>query len=108
MIRVPRMHAFPWQTAELTLMRSFQFSIHSMVSRLSERGHADVSITPDKSGSRLKSGMALGRITRAAELHGAGGGSPFSSEEWSTHPLADITPASNQRYSLVILLSEQH
>src|SRR4051812_18531835 len=37
MIRVPRMHAFPWHTAEFTLMRSFQFSIDSMVSRSEER-----------------------------------------------------------------------
>ena len=31
MIRVPRMHAFPWQTAGSTVMRSFQFSIDSML-----------------------------------------------------------------------------
>src|SRR5262249_5650766 len=33
MIRVPRMHALPWQTAGLTLIRSFQFSIDSILSR---------------------------------------------------------------------------
>jgi hypothetical protein len=27
------MHAFPWHTAEFTLMRSFQFSLDSMVWR---------------------------------------------------------------------------
>jgi hypothetical protein len=33
MIRVPRMQAFPWQTARSTLTRSFQFSIALIISR---------------------------------------------------------------------------
>jgi len=37
MILVPRMHALPWQTAGLTLMRSFQLLIDSMVSRFRQR-----------------------------------------------------------------------
>src|SRR5436305_2874237 len=44
MIRIPRMHALPWQTAGLMLMRSFQLLIDSMGSRFRQRRHCGPSL----------------------------------------------------------------
>jgi hypothetical protein len=48
------MHAFPWQTAEFTLMRAFQFSIDSIVARSEERRDAACFAHSGRSRHRAK------------------------------------------------------